>query len=111
MLPVAYAFIVPAYNMIFGLVVRSCTESTCDGLCRPKEDFLYCVRTACTRRLKTNKQLFGEGTCLVWPIHAFEPRVQTEKKAKYGNSLAHLQTSSPSVGRLHAVRTQCRNPL
>ena len=35
----------------------------------------------------------------------------TGKTFKYGKFLSHLPTSSPWAGRLHAVRTQCRNPL
>ena len=31
----------------------------------PKGEFPHCVHTACTRPLKTQMPLFGEGTCLV----------------------------------------------
>ena len=65
---------------------------------------------ACTRRLKIRTLLFGEGTCLVRHIYALESRLQTEKNAKYGKSLSHLETSRPWVGRLHAVQKPPLSP-
>ena len=59
--------------------------------------------SACTRRLKTRTLLFGEGTCLLGHIDTLESRPKT-KTAKSGKSLPHLKTSSPWVGRLHAVQ-------
>ena len=59
--------------------------------------------TACTRRLKTETLLFGEGACLVWHRYVLESGPRTEKTAKCGKYLSHLPTASPWVGRLHAV--------
>ena len=38
-------------------------------------------------------------------------RDSNQKNAKYGEYLTHLETCSPWMGRLHAVRTQCGIPL
>ena len=67
--------------------------------------------TACARRSGTHTLLFGEGACLVWHTHVYESRPRTEKKAKYGKSLSHMEVSGPGVGRLHAVQTPPPNIL
>ena len=70
-----------------------------------KAEFLHCVPTTIADshtglRRRDLPSLARRRLGIVTP---------NEKIAKYGKYLSHLKTSSPWVGRLHALRTQCRN--